>query len=225
MEGENPRIVAGSSHPVKPFRAPLAPNRTRRRWEALLHGRKDRRCRAVAVALSFDEAARGSSPRAGRRHAPLRRDDPRARASRLAGREPRERSTARSTSCARSGSCRFFRSAGIAARYEAALDKHHHIICSECRELLNVRADGVAEIARAIAEGAELHERRLFAHDRRPLSRLHGPARPSRRRRERNVAHAKEGRHARAATSGARSGASRIIAGRSSNSGGNSPYA
>ena len=41
--------------------------------------------------------------------------------------------------------------AGSAARYEAALEKHHHMLCSACRTLTNVKADGLDEIARAIA--------------------------------------------------------------------------
>jgi Fe2+ or Zn2+ uptake regulation protein len=40
---------------------------------------------------------------------------------------------------------------GGAARYETALDKHFHLMCSQCRELLNVQAGGVAEIAGEIA--------------------------------------------------------------------------
>jgi Fe2+ or Zn2+ uptake regulation protein len=40
---------------------------------------------------------------------------------------------------------------GGAARYETALDKHFHLMCTRCRELLNVKASGVAEIAGEIA--------------------------------------------------------------------------
>ena len=40
---------------------------------------------------------------------------------------------------------------GIAARYEATLEKHHHMLCSVCRSLVNVRIDALAEIARATA--------------------------------------------------------------------------
>jgi len=40
---------------------------------------------------------------------------------------------------------------GHAARYEATLVKHHHLLCSVCRELSDVEADSVGEVARAIA--------------------------------------------------------------------------
>jgi Fe2+ or Zn2+ uptake regulation protein len=40
---------------------------------------------------------------------------------------------------------------GSAARYEASLDKHHHLLCSTCRTLENVQADGLGEIATQIA--------------------------------------------------------------------------
>ncbi|MGH7708682.1 MAG: Fur family transcriptional regulator [Vulcanimicrobiaceae bacterium] len=45
-----------------------------------------------------------------------------------------------------------FSHGSLAARYEAVLDKHHHLLCSECHELTNVHADDVAAIARGIAE-------------------------------------------------------------------------
>ena len=38
-----------------------------------------------------------------------------------------------------------------AARYEAALEKHHHLLCSVCNSLVNVRVDGLAELAQDIA--------------------------------------------------------------------------
>jgi Fe2+ or Zn2+ uptake regulation protein len=40
---------------------------------------------------------------------------------------------------------------GIAARYEATIEKHHHVLCSVCRSLVNVRADALADIAHEIA--------------------------------------------------------------------------
>ena len=43
------------------------------------------------------------------------------------------------------GLVQIFSFAGSAARYEAALEKHHHILCSSCKELINVRADGLSE--------------------------------------------------------------------------------
>ena len=49
------------------------------------------------------------------------------------------------------GLVQIFSFGGSAARYEAALDKHHHLLCTNCRTLENVQADGVAEIAAQIA--------------------------------------------------------------------------
>lgn len=43
---------------------------------------------------------------------------------------------------------------GSAARYEAALEKHHHLLCSVCRELTDIRADDIGDLARAIATRA-----------------------------------------------------------------------
>lgn len=41
---------------------------------------------------------------------------------------------------------------GGAARYEAALDKHHHLICIACGEIANVPAPQVSSIALAVAQ-------------------------------------------------------------------------
>jgi Fur family ferric uptake transcriptional regulator len=49
------------------------------------------------------------------------------------------------------GLVQVFSFGGSAARYEASLDKHHHLLCSNCRALENVQADGVGEIAAQIA--------------------------------------------------------------------------
>ncbi len=49
------------------------------------------------------------------------------------------------------GLVQIFTFGGIAARYEVALEKHHHLLCSVCRSLVDVRTDALAEIARAIA--------------------------------------------------------------------------
>ncbi|MBD5657806.1 MAG: transcriptional repressor [Candidatus Eremiobacteraeota bacterium] len=49
------------------------------------------------------------------------------------------------------GLVQIFSFGGTAARYEAALQKHHHVMCSDCYELINVYAEGVGEIARGIA--------------------------------------------------------------------------
>ena len=39
-----------------------------------------------------------------------------------------------------------------AARYEAALDKHHHLVCLACGEIINIPAPQVAAVAMAIAQ-------------------------------------------------------------------------
>ena len=49
------------------------------------------------------------------------------------------------------GLVQMFSHAGTAARYEAALDKHHHLVCEKCGTILNVQAPEVASIAAAIA--------------------------------------------------------------------------
>jgi Fe2+ or Zn2+ uptake regulation protein len=41
---------------------------------------------------------------------------------------------------------------GGAARYEAALDKHHHLVCLACGEIVNVPAPQVLSIALAVAQ-------------------------------------------------------------------------
>ena len=49
------------------------------------------------------------------------------------------------------GLVQVFSFGGIAARYEATLEKHHHMLCTVCRSLVNVRVDSLAGIAQAIA--------------------------------------------------------------------------
>jgi Fe2+ or Zn2+ uptake regulation protein len=41
---------------------------------------------------------------------------------------------------------------GGAARYEAALDKHHHLVCVTCGEIVNVPAPQIGAIALAVAQ-------------------------------------------------------------------------
>jgi len=55
------------------------------------------------------------------------------------------------------GLVQIFSFGGSAARYEHALQKHHHVLCGDCRSLTNVQADGLERIAREIAarEGFE----------------------------------------------------------------------
>jgi Fe2+ or Zn2+ uptake regulation protein len=49
------------------------------------------------------------------------------------------------------GLVQLFSHAGSAARYEAALEKHHHVMCSRCRNLTNIQVDRLADIAHDIA--------------------------------------------------------------------------
>jgi len=50
------------------------------------------------------------------------------------------------------GLVQIFSFGGRAARYEARLDRHHHLLCSNCDELLDVRwTDDVAQVARNIS--------------------------------------------------------------------------
>ncbi len=49
------------------------------------------------------------------------------------------------------GLVQIFSFGGKAARYEAALEKHHHLLCSTCGQLTDVRAKGIDELAREIA--------------------------------------------------------------------------
>lgn len=48
------------------------------------------------------------------------------------------------------GLVQIFSHAGSAARFEAVIEKHHHLLCTECRQLVNVNAPGLTEIAQAI---------------------------------------------------------------------------
>jgi Fe2+ or Zn2+ uptake regulation protein len=52
------------------------------------------------------------------------------------------------------GLVQVFSFGGSAARYEATLEKHHHLLCLDCRRVENVRPDGVARIAEEIAARA-----------------------------------------------------------------------
>lgn len=49
------------------------------------------------------------------------------------------------------GLVQVFSFGGHAARYEAALEKHHHLLCTKCRRLDNVQAESIARIADEIA--------------------------------------------------------------------------
>lgn len=50
------------------------------------------------------------------------------------------------------GLVQVFSHAGSAARYEASVDRHYHLLCTGCRELKDVRLPNVGEVARALAE-------------------------------------------------------------------------
>ncbi len=50
------------------------------------------------------------------------------------------------------GLVQVFSYAGSAARYEAALDKHHHLLCTSCRQLIDIRTPDIGELARSLAE-------------------------------------------------------------------------
>jgi Fe2+ or Zn2+ uptake regulation protein len=49
------------------------------------------------------------------------------------------------------GLVQLFSFAGTASRYEAALDKHHHLVCVICHEIVNVPAD-VRGVAQTVAD-------------------------------------------------------------------------
>jgi Fe2+ or Zn2+ uptake regulation protein len=56
------------------------------------------------------------------------------------------------------GLVQVFSHAGYAARFEAVLEKHHHLLCTQCGHLVNVEAPGLADIARTIAIGHDFAE-------------------------------------------------------------------
>jgi Fe2+ or Zn2+ uptake regulation protein len=51
------------------------------------------------------------------------------------------------------GLVQMFTYAGMAARYEASLDKHHHLVCDVCHDITNVPAPDVQRVAQSIADG------------------------------------------------------------------------
>jgi Fur family transcriptional regulator, peroxide stress response regulator len=50
------------------------------------------------------------------------------------------------------GLVQVFSYAGNAARYEASLDKHHHLVCSVCRGITNIPVHDLGALARSIAD-------------------------------------------------------------------------
>ena len=49
------------------------------------------------------------------------------------------------------GLVQIFSHAGGAARYEAALDKHHHLVCTRCHDVINVNVAEAPALAQTIA--------------------------------------------------------------------------
>ena len=56
------------------------------------------------------------------------------------------------------GLVQVFSHAGSAARFEAVIEKHHHLLCTQCGALVNIDAPGLADIARKIGGGHEFAE-------------------------------------------------------------------
>jgi Fe2+ or Zn2+ uptake regulation protein len=56
------------------------------------------------------------------------------------------------------GLVQVFSHAGSAARFEAVIEKHHHLLCTQCNRLINISAQGVADMARAIGSAHEFAE-------------------------------------------------------------------
>jgi Fur family ferric uptake transcriptional regulator len=44
-----------------------------------------------------------------------------------------------------------FTHAGAAAKYEAALDKHHHLVCTACGDVVNVHINDALAVAQGVA--------------------------------------------------------------------------
>ena len=49
------------------------------------------------------------------------------------------------------GLVQLFAHAGGAARYEAALDKHHHLVCTVCGDIVNVQINDALPLAQGVA--------------------------------------------------------------------------
>ncbi len=49
------------------------------------------------------------------------------------------------------GLVQVFTFAGGAAKYEAALDKHHHLVCTQCNAVVNVSVGDALPLAHAVA--------------------------------------------------------------------------
>jgi len=49
------------------------------------------------------------------------------------------------------GLVQIFTHAGAAAKYEAALDKHHHLVCTACGDVVNVHINDALAVAQGVA--------------------------------------------------------------------------
>jgi len=49
------------------------------------------------------------------------------------------------------GLVQIFAYAGAAAKYEAALDKHHHLVCTRCADVVNVAVTDALPLAQTVA--------------------------------------------------------------------------
>jgi Fe2+ or Zn2+ uptake regulation protein len=56
------------------------------------------------------------------------------------------------------GLVQVFSHAGSAARFEAVLEKHHHLLCTKCGQLINISAPGLSDLASAIGLGKGFSE-------------------------------------------------------------------
>jgi Fe2+ or Zn2+ uptake regulation protein len=50
------------------------------------------------------------------------------------------------------GLVQIFSYAGAAAKYEAALEKHHHLVCTQCGEVVNVNVGEALTLAQNVAQ-------------------------------------------------------------------------
>lgn len=49
------------------------------------------------------------------------------------------------------GLVQIFSHAGAAAKYEAALEKHHHLVCTQCDDVINVNVTEALPLSQALA--------------------------------------------------------------------------
>jgi len=56
------------------------------------------------------------------------------------------------------GLVQMFSHAGGAAKYEAALEKHHHLVCTQCGDVINVNVSEALPLSQAIAHDHGFHD-------------------------------------------------------------------